>query len=101
MRIRVVAIGQRLPSWIETGCAEYVARLPREWNFELIALKAATRTEGKPVAEAMRTEGRTIEAAIPSSYWRIALDERGKQATTAELAGWVRTWRQDGRDIAM
>jgi 23S rRNA (pseudouridine1915-N3)-methyltransferase len=46
MRVRVIAIGQRLPSWIETGCDEYVKRLPREWNFELLPLKSVTRVEG-------------------------------------------------------
>ena len=101
MRIRVIAIGQRLASWTETGCAEYAARMPREWNFELVTLKAPVRVEGKPPADAMRAEAKAIEGSIPAGYWRIALDERGKQVTTAELAGWVRGWRQNGRDVAL
>ncbi|MEO7760906.1 MAG: 23S rRNA (pseudouridine(1915)-N(3))-methyltransferase RlmH [Casimicrobiaceae bacterium] len=101
MRVRVIAVGQRLPAWIETGCEEYVKRMPREWNFDLVSLKGVTRVEGKPAAEAMRAEAKQIEAAIPDGFWRIALDERGKQATTAELAGYLRAWRQDGRDVAL
>jgi 23S rRNA (pseudouridine1915-N3)-methyltransferase len=100
MRIRVVAIGHRLPSWVEAGCDEYAKRMPREWSFELVALKSATRVEGKPAAEAMRTEAKLIEAALPADYLRIALDEHGKAVTTAELAGMLRGWRQDGRNAA-
>ena len=76
MRIRVIAIGQRLASWVEAGCAEYVTRMPREWNFEVVTLKSAPRVEGKPIADAMRAEARAIEASIPQGFWRIALDER-------------------------
>ena len=101
MRIRVIAIGQRLASWVEAGCAEYVTRMPREWNFDLVTLKSAPRVEGKPIADAMRAEARAIEASIPQGFWRIALDERGKQVTTAELAGLLRAWRQDARDVAL
>jgi len=100
MRVRVIAIGQKLPSWIETGCDEYVKRMPREWSFELVALKSAPRVEGRPAADAMRAEAKLIDAAIPAGYWRIVADEHGKQVTTAEMAGLIRAWRQDGRDVA-
>jgi len=101
MRIRLIAIGQRLPSWIAAGCEEYVKRLPREWNFDLIAVKAAARPEGKPVAAAMQAEARVIAGAIPAGSRRVLLDERGEQVTTAQLAGWLARWQQDGRDVSL
>ena len=100
MRIRVVAIGHRLPPWVEAGCDDYAKRMPREWSFELVALKSATRVEGKPAAEVLRAEATLIEAALPADYLRIVLDEHGKAVTTAELAGMPRGWRQDGRSAA-
>ena len=100
MRIRVVAIGHRMPSWVEAGCDEYVKRLPREWNFELVALKAPSHQEARPAADVMRTEARLIEAAIPADHRRVALDEHGRAATTAELAAMVRAWREDGSNAA-
>lgn len=101
MRIRLIAVGQRLPSWIDAGCEEYIKRLPREWSFELIALKAAARPEGKPVAAAMQAEARAIAGAIPAGSRRVLLDERGRQVTTAELARGLARWQQDGRDVAL
>lgn len=98
MRIRVVAIGQRLPTWVESGCDEYAKRLPREWNFELVTLKSAVRVEGKPAADAMRAEAKSIAAAAPPDHLRIVLDEHGKPMTTAEFAGLLRSWRQESRN---
>jgi 23S rRNA (pseudouridine1915-N3)-methyltransferase len=77
-----------------------VKRLPREWGFELVLLKSAARVEGRPVADALRTEARAIDAAVPAGWLRVALDERGRGLSTAELAGALRGWRQDGRDVA-
>lgn len=101
MRIRLIAIGQRLQPWVEAGCAEYVKRLPREWHFELIALKAATRGEGKPLAAAMKSEAKAIEGAVAAGSHRVMLDEMGQQVTTVQLAGRLTRWQGDGRDVAL
>ena len=101
MRIRLIAVGQRLQPWVESGCEEYVKRLPREWNFELVALKAATRAEGTPPAAAMRAEARTITGAIAAEWRRVMLDERGQQMTTAQFAERLARWQRDGRDVAL
>lgn len=101
MRIRLIAVGQRLQSWVDAGCDEYVKRMPREWNFELVALKAAARSEGKPAAAAMQAEARAIAGAIAPGSRRVLLDERGQQVTTAQLAVRLTRWQQDGRDVAL
>jgi 23S rRNA (pseudouridine1915-N3)-methyltransferase len=99
MRIRLVAVGHRQPVWIDSGCDEYVKRLPREWDFQLVLLKTAPR-EGRAAADAVRAEARAIEASMPAGWLRVALDERGRAMTTAELAGALRGWQQDARDVA-
>ena len=101
MHIRLIAVGQRLPAWVEAGFDEYVKRLPREWSFELVALKAAVRPEGKPLAATMAAEAKAIAAAIPAGARRVLLDERGRQLTTAQLAQRLTEWQRDGRDVAL
>lgn len=101
MRIRLIAVGQRLQPWVDAGCEEYVKRLPREWSFELIAIKAAARTEGKPAAAAMQAEARGITGAVVPGSRQVALDERGQQVTTVQLAGRLTQWQRDGRDVAL
>ena len=76
-------------------------RLPREWNFELVAVKSASRPETKPVAAAMQLEARSIADAIGAGMRRVVLDERGQSSTSAQLAERLQRWQRDGRDIAL
>ena len=113
MRIRLIAVGQRMPSWIEAGCEEYMKRLPREWSFKLVAVKPAVRGKEakpakdshhsgrKPGASAMHAEARAITAALEPGVRRVVLDELGKPSSSRELAARIERWQQDGRDIAL
>lgn len=87
-------------------------RLPREWNFELVAVKPAVRgKEAKPAANfqesgrklgmaAMQAEAHAIRAA-ESGFRRVILDEQGKPSTSRELAARIERWLHDGRDTAL
>ena len=110
MRIRLIAVGQRMPAWIDAGCEEYMKRLPREWNFELAAIKAAVRskdTGGKAASgtasasTAMQAEARSINDALSPGIRRVVLDERGTMSTSRELAERIERWQRDGRDVAL
>ena len=101
MRIRLIVVGQRLPPWVQAGCEEYMKRLPREWNFELVAVKAANRPGNTPAGTAMQAEARAIADAVLPGMRRVALDERGQQSTSAKLAERLALWQRDGRDVAL
>ena len=34
MRLRVLALGNKMPAWVEEGVTEYARRMPREFNLE-------------------------------------------------------------------
>ena len=42
-----------------------------------------------------------IREALPKGVHIIALDERGKDVSTKDLATQMSAWRQDGKDIAL
>jgi 23S rRNA (pseudouridine1915-N3)-methyltransferase len=69
-------------------------------RLELKALKAEPRT-GRSVAQCLAAEAARFEAACPKGARRVVLDERGTRRTTAELAGRLRIWRDDGRDAVL
>jgi len=98
MRFFIVAVGHRMPVWVDAGFGEYAERMPREMRVELIALKPAPRGGG--ARRAIDTEGERILAAVPAGCAVIALDERGAAITTMELARRLARWRQGGRNIA-
>ena len=98
MKFLVVAVGHRMPAWVDAGFAEYAGRMPREARISLIEMKPALRAG--PVARALETEGKRITAALPAGCTRVALDERGTLLETMALARRVARWRESGRDVA-
>jgi 23S rRNA (pseudouridine1915-N3)-methyltransferase len=98
VRIRVVALGHRMPAWVAAGWDDYARRLPREFGLELVALKPAPR-DGKPVARILAAEAVRIAAASKGARV-VALDERGRAWTTRELADRLARWRAASADVA-
>jgi len=60
-RLQVVALDARLPAWAETACAEYARRMPKGYQVARVD-------------------------SIPKKMRIVALDERGKDLTTAQFA---------------
>ncbi|MBA3033827.1 MAG: 23S rRNA (pseudouridine(1915)-N(3))-methyltransferase RlmH [Gammaproteobacteria bacterium] len=100
MKLLVVAVGTRLPDWLNTGFAEYAKRMPRELPLELTEIKPEPRTTGKPVEAMMAAEAKRIEAALPSRCRRIALDEHGDALDTRALTQRLGQWQDEGDDVA-
>lgn len=98
MKFIVVAVGHRMPAWVDSGFAEYAGRMPREARIELAALKPAPR--GGPVKRVLEAEGERISSALPADCVKVVLDERGTLVRTVDLARRIARWREMGRDVA-
>lgn len=99
MQITVIAVGHRMPGWIENGFREYAKRMPSEWHFTLKELKPVERGGNKTAETVMASEAMKIVSILPKGARIIALDEHGKDLTTLQIASHMKTWLQDGRDI--
>ncbi len=99
MRTLVIAVGTRMPAWVNAGFEAYRARMPREVRFELIEVKPERRAAGTPVERSLAVEGERIRGAMPRGARSVALDERGRGLTSREFADALRRWREDGRDL--
>ena len=100
MRITIVAVGQRQPAWADTAVKEYLSRLPADFKVECKLVKAESRTGNVPQSRLMSAEATRVRAAVPTGSWLIALDERGKDWTTQQLADQLQRWRDSADDIA-
>ncbi|HVP87919.1 MAG TPA: 23S rRNA (pseudouridine(1915)-N(3))-methyltransferase RlmH [Casimicrobiaceae bacterium] len=99
MKIRIVALGHRMPAWVAAGFDDYARRLPRELAFKLVELKPEPRDRGRGVEQILAAEAKHIAAASKGCYI-VALDERGERWTTARLAQALRDWRERGLEVA-
>ena len=100
MRLRVVAVGQRLPAWAQAACSDYEKRFPPELRLEVQAVKAEARS-GRSAEQLMAAEAARLEAALPRGARRGVLDERGTPATTLQLAERLKSWMREGRVVAL
>ena len=99
MKIRIVALGHRMPAWVTAGFDDYARRLPREFALELVELKPEPRDRGRSVEQMLDAEARRIAAASKGCHV-VALDERGERCTTARLARALRDWRDRAQPVA-
>jgi 23S rRNA (pseudouridine1915-N3)-methyltransferase len=99
LKLRVVALGHRMPAWVSAGWDDYARRLPREFALELIELKPEARTSGRTRAQLLDAEARRIAAATKGMR-PVALDERGEAWTTRVLAERLGRWRDRAEDVA-
>lgn len=100
MKLVIVAVGTRMPGWVEDAYADFAKRMPRECSLELREIKAEPRTTGKSVDAMMQAEAERIRAALPARCRRIVLDERGTEATTKLWAQKLGEWMNGGEDVA-
>ncbi|AHI63902.1 23S rRNA (pseudouridine(1915)-N(3))-methyltransferase RlmH [Burkholderia thailandensis] len=100
MKLHIVAVGHKMPGWIATGFDEYAKRMPPELRIELREVKPELRSGSRTADSVMAAERQRIEAALPKNARVVALDERGRDWTTMQLAEALPAWQQDGRDVA-
>jgi len=99
MRLRLCALGHRMPGWVADAYADYVRRLPRDHPLELVELKPAPRDRGRTVAQLLAAEAERIAAAC-DGFRIVACDERGSAWTTRELAARLLRWRDAADSVA-
>ncbi len=101
MKIHLIAVGERMPRWVQEGYAEYARRLPRECALQLVEIAPGRRGKGADTARAVREEGERLLAAIPRGARVIALEVNGRPWSTEQLAGQLEKWLAGGSDVAL
>jgi len=101
MRIHLIAVGTRMPSWVVEGYQEYAKRLPRECRLQLTEVPLSKRHKSLTAAQAKQQEGQAMLAALPKDCTVIALDVGGTAWGTEDLARRLGDWLGSGRDVAL
>ncbi len=101
MRIRIVAVGQKMPSWVNDGYEEYAKRITDDCQLELVELPMQKRIKNNNVEQCKEKEAKAILDIVKPSDRMIVLDVLGKAITTPQLAGYIKDWQRDGRNVAI
>lgn len=101
MQIHIIAVGARMPDWVQAGYAEYAKRLPHECRLRLHEIPAGKRTKGADLVRLTRDEGARQLAAVPPGSRIVALDRNGRDLDTQALAGRIEKQLGAGQDLAL
>jgi 23S rRNA (pseudouridine1915-N3)-methyltransferase len=101
MKLCIVAVGHRQPDWVQTGCREYLQRMPRELATQVIEIKPEARAGGKSRAQLQAAEKARIRQALGENLRQVVLDEKGEDLDTRRFAERLAVWMRDGRDTAL
>ncbi len=93
MRINLIAVGTRMPAWVEAGVDEYRKRLPPELSLLLREIPLGKRGKNADIARAMALEGEAMLAAIGPRDRVVALEVKGKGWSTEQLAQQLAGWQ--------
>ena len=99
MNITVLAVGNKMPRWVDEAVQEYAKRFGRDVQYTLKEIKPEKRGAGVNAAQGMAAEEKRILEALPDNAFLVVLDERGKAPTSVELAQYMQRWQQDGEHV--
>lgn len=101
MKIQLVAVGSKMPDWVERGYQEYARRFPHDMPLELLEIAAGKRGKNADIKRILQKEGELTLAAIPKSNRIVTLEVTGKPWDTPMLAQQLDVWKHDGRDVSL
>jgi len=101
VKIHLVAVGTRMPGWVETAYEDYAGRMPRECRLQLVEIPVAERGKNADIARLKQAEGEKILKALPRDALVIALDEHGEALSSKEWSGAMKQWLASGRDTCL
>jgi len=101
MEVQLVSVGDRMPSWVQAGYADYAKRLPREFRLTLRELSPAKRGKTGHAAQWREQEGERILAALAPADHVVALDLGGRMWSTEQLASAIQRWLAAGDRVSL
>jgi 23S rRNA (pseudouridine1915-N3)-methyltransferase len=100
MRIRLLAVGSRMPDWVRETYSDYARRLRSSLQLTLVEIPAGPRAAQRGAQAALRIEAKRLLVALRPNEYVVALDAKGDELTTRQFASWIDARRQAARDVA-
>jgi len=101
MIIKLIAVGEKMPAWIESGYSEYEKRLKQNVKLQLIEIPVAKRTKTSSLKTLMQNEAKAIKLKISKSDHIVILDFRGTQYSTETFAEHLSYWQTNNPSVAI
>ena len=101
MQIHLIAIGSKMPAWVNLGYQEFAKRMPALCKLNLLEVSARRRGKNADIDRILRDEAAALDKITPPGCLRIGLDRLGKTLDTEQLAQQQQTWIDNSQDVAI
>ena len=101
MRIRLIAVGQKMPAWVNTAYDDYAKRIKGDIQLQLLELPMQKRAKNSNAQQLTEKEGKAILDVLKPGERVVALDVLGQEISTEKLATKIKTWQMDGRHVTI
>jgi len=101
MQFDLIAIGKRMPVWVDSAFTEYSKRLPKKINFNLVEITPATRGKNINLEQLKKIEEEKINISIANNSLVIVLDEKGKLKNSLEISIELQTWIDNQQHVSI
>ncbi|MDA9272009.1 23S rRNA (pseudouridine(1915)-N(3))-methyltransferase RlmH [bacterium] len=94
LKITIITIGNKMPSWVDQAVKEFTKRLQDGIAVTIVEIPLMRRGKSSDITRIMDKEMQLMSAAIPTHARLIALDITGKAFTSEQLAGKIQDLQQ-------
>lgn len=101
MKINIIAVGSRMPTWVKAGYEEYVKRFPKHFQIKLVEIPMCKRGKDNDVKRCIEIEARRIIDAMPQNTYLIALDQTGAHWSTPDLVKQLQFIQQQAQNLTL
>lgn len=101
MKVNLIAIGTKMPRWVNEGFESYAKRLPPEFQLNLIEIAAGKRLKSTNLNQLIEQESNQLLKAAPRNDLIIALDRKGDSLDTQSLTNQLVHWQNEKQSISM
>lgn len=102
MKIKLLALGEKMPAWVQEGVNEYQKRLTgSSIQLQVIELPIAKRTKTGSVDGWLAQEAKTVLSKLNEQDHLVILDVQSKLISTEELARKMEIWQQNTPNVTI
>lgn len=101
LKIKICAVGTRMPAWVNQGCEAYLKRLSGGIHVSINEVALAKRHKNTGSAQLKIEEGNKLLEKLAPRDIVVAMEVTGAAWSTRKLVQQLDGWRHSGSDIAL
>ena len=95
MQIQLINVAQKMPAWVEAGCADYARRMPRELGLTQVTVPLASSRTQQSAERRRDREAQQILSRLRPGSLSIALDDRGEAWSSSDWSQQLQRWMSE------